>query len=755
MTRSRAIVLLEVLLLFAGLSSSAQQDSGWEIEALTPNGGVVYDFKTGLATATNRVLVKYNGTVLTADSVSANQETGEAVADGNVRIQQEDLLWVGEHIQYNFKTHQMASDHFRAGRMPVFIDGRGLQGDVTNHVYNATNAFVTTDDVSNPFVRIRAHHIRIIPGKRIEATHAVLYVKDIPVFYFPYYSRNLGDRANNFSVTPGYRSSFGPFLLGTYTWFLNDQFDGNLHLDYRQTRGVGGGPDLNYHFGRWGEGSIRYYYTRDDDPGTNVGGARIPDNRQRMYSAYQASPFTNMEVRSLVQYQSDSKIIKDFFEGDYRENPQLTSYVEANRFWRNFSLDTLVQPRVNPFFETVERLPDIRLTGFRQQVPGLPVYYESETSAGYYRHLFVGTNSPFPSSTNGFTGFPGLADQTPPNFSAERVDTYHQLTLPETLFGWLTLTPRVGGRFTYYSAVDVDGGGATYRTNSDTARGVFNTGAELSFKASRLWPQTRSRALDLDGLRHIVEPSLNYVFVPTPNYAPSQVPQFDSEMPSLRPLPIDYPEYNSIDSIDSQNVLRFGLRNKLQTKRDGQIDDFVNWELLADWRLKPRTNQTTFADLYSNLSIKPRSWVTLQSEIRYDINDQYWRMLLHTITFEPNDTWSWSIGHFYLRDDFSASPTALGQGNNLIRSSLFYRLNENWGLRATHHFDARDGRMLEQYYTVYRDMRSWTAALSVGLRDNGSGPKDFTIALTYSIKAKPKFGVGGDTVRPFSLLGSD
>ena len=130
-----------------------------------------------------------------------------------------------------------------------------------------------------------------------------------------------------------------------------------------------------------------------------------------------------------------------------------------------------------------------------------------------------------------------------------------------------------------------------------------------------------------------------------------------------------------------------------------------------------------------------------------------WRMLLHTLTFEPNDTWSWTVGHFYLRDDFSSSPTALGQGNNLITSSFFYRLNENWGLRALHNFDARNVRMEEQYYTVYRDMRSWTAALTAGVLDNGTGPKDFSIAFTFSIKAMPKFGVGRDTVRPFSLLG--
>jgi hypothetical protein len=157
--------------------------------------------------------------------------------------------------------------------------------------------------------------------------------------------------------------------------------------------------------------------------------------------------------------------------------------------------------------------------------------------------------------------------------------------------------------------------------------------------------------------------------------------------------------------------------------------------------------------LYSDLALKPRSWITLQSQTRFDVNDGRSRMLLHTLTLEPNDVWSWTLGHFYLRDDFSGSPTALGQGNDVVINSFFYRLNENWGLRARHHYDVRNGRMQEQYYTVYRDLRSWTAALTAGVRESRTGSDDFTIAFTFSLKAMPRSGLGIDTVRPYSLLG--
>jgi LPS-assembly protein len=727
------ILTLTLLPASLPLAASAQPESAWEIEALTPEGRFEYDMTTRVATGTNGVLIKYSGVVMSADRVMVSQSTGDAEADGRVRIHRDDQIWAGEHIRYNFKTRLMETKQFRTGKTPVFAAGEGLQGDLSNRVYTAGNAYVTSDDISTPFTKVRASYIKIIPGKSIQARNAVLYLGGVPVFYFPYYTRSLDERANHFYFLPGYRTKFGPFLLGTYYWFLNEQLDGALHLDYRAKRGVGGGPDANLHLGRWGELDLKYYYLHDDDPSEDANGVPVPDNRQRFYFGYDATPFTNFNVKAAVRYESDPLLSHDFFESEYRRNPQPSTFVELNQLWDNFSLDAYAQPRVNDFYETVERLPDIRLTAFRQQLGATPVFYESQSSAGWYRREFAEVTNSFPATNN---------------FSAARADTYHQLTLPQTFFGWLNVAPRVGGRLTYYGEAGGPGG-----MTEEEYRGVFNTGAEVSFKASRLWPSLQSKLLEVQGLRHIIEPSVNYVYVPQPHPGPPQLPQFDYELPSLRLLPIEYPDYNAIDSIDSQNVFRFGLRNKLQTKREGRVENLLNWDLYTDWRLDPHTNQTTFADLYSDLVFRPRSWITFESQTRFDMEHGKCNLAFENLTLQPNDNWSWGLGYYYLRDDFSPSPTALGQGNNLIRSTLFYRLNENWALRATQHFEVRTGRMEEQFYTLYRDFRSWTGALTFRMRDNGTGPEDYTVAFTFSLKAFPRFAVGGDTVRSEQLLG--
>ena len=204
------------------------------------------------------------------------------------------------------------------------------------------------------------------------------------------------------------------------------------------------------------------------------------------------------------------------------------------------------------------------------------------------------------------------------DYSAARADTFQQLLLPWTFFGWLNVTPRVGGRFTYYSAETGPGG-----TNGETYRKIFNTGVGRVLQGlaalDRRDEFTAGHGRPAPHHRAVGELRLS---CRTPSTPPPQLPQFDSALPSLLLLPIQFPDYNNIDSIDSENVIRFGLRNTLQTKRDGQLDNLLDWNVMLDWRLirairqsrRTFSPQQTFNDLYSDLTFRPRSWLTLESQ---------------------------------------------------------------------------------------------------------------------------------------------
>jgi hypothetical protein len=721
--------------------TGANTNSQWESSGPTNyfNNGVVLSNATGL---------------ITMDRGWQNELTGEVEAEGDVVILDHGHIWRGTNFLYNLTTGEVHAGTFKSHQGLYMLSGSHLSGTTSNNTFTATNAFISTDDYERPAYRIRARRITIALGQYFEAHEATLLWGNIPVFYFPYYRRTLGQHPNNWEFQPGYRSIFGPYLLSAYNWYGNGILDGTIHADARLDRGLATGPDLNFHLGDWGEAAFRYYYANDQKP--NADGIPVPhlgDNRQRGTFYYEVHPMTNMTARVVANYESDPLVRRDFFENEYNTNVTPISFANVNQIWPNYTLDFMAQPRIVNFYDTVERLPELKLTGLRQQVGETPLFYENENSVGWFRHAFSDTNSLY--YLTNFTLNPNaigyrITNTPGHDYSASRIDTFHQFSMPETLFGWLNVTPNIGGRLTYYSAVD----GPVAQTN-DQARAVFNTGMDINFKASKIYPNAESSFFDIHELRHIMEPEIDYAYVPAPTRSPSQLPQFDYESPSLRLQPIDFPDFNDIDAIGRMNVLRLMLNNKLQTKRADGVQNVVNWSLYTDWNLSHGTNKS-WSDFYSDLDLRPRNWLTFYSSTRYDMEANRWREAIERMVIHPSAAWSVAVTYDYLINNDPEFQAYLGQnlpGHNLIIGSMYYKLNENWGVHIAEQYEAQYGGLQQQVYSIYHDLRSWTAALLVRVTQGPGQPTDLTVALTFSLKAFPRYGLGSDSDRLATLYG--
>src|SRR6202044_3650933 len=98
------------------------------------------------------------------------------------------------------------------------------------------------------------------------------------------------------------------------------------------------------------------------------------------------------------------------------------------------------------------------------------------------------------------------------NYSAYRYDTYHEFSYPHQYFNFLSLTPRVGGRFTYYSDnnqnitdTENNNGLSNDRITNPQARLAGNVGLAGDFKVSRTWADVSDSNLGINGIRHVVE----------------------------------------------------------------------------------------------------------------------------------------------------------------------------------------------------------------------------------------------------------
>jgi LPS-assembly protein len=314
--------------------------------------------------------------------------------------------------------------------------------------------------------------------------------------------------------------------------------------------------------------------------------------------------------------------------------------------------------------------------------------------------------------------------------SSMRADTFQQLVLPEVLFDWLSVVPRAGGRYTFYSRAP-----DTAQDTNDVSRAVGDLGMAASFKVSRTWTDVQNERWHIDGLRHIIEPFADYQWVPSPNVKTNDLFQFDTirnititnseTMPLGRYLTLDFPAYNEIDAITRENTLRFGLRQRLQTQRDGQPWDLVDLTCWTDWNIEQNPGDKESEDLFGTLELRPVEWFAFDSSTRYDYQDGVLREFNTEARVHDGDLWSVGLGTRYLKDD-----------SNLVSASVAWRLSRRWVVQVYERYDMQDGQWEEQDYMLRQEMHDWY--INYGFRYNQQqGGDEKAFFVTFTLKAFP------------------
>jgi hypothetical protein len=139
----------------------------------------------------------------------------------------------------------------------------------------------------------------------------------------------------------------------------------------------------------------------------------------------------------------------------------------------------------------------------------------------------------------------------------------------------------------------------------------------------------------------------------------------------------------------------------------------------------------------------------LSAAIRYDVENNQLNLAYPSMTLAPNSTWSWGVGYRYVRQDPVLQPV----GANQVASTFYLRLNEDWGMRFYHQYNLQTHLMSEQFYTIYRDFRSLTIAVTFRIQESLGESPNYGAALTFSFKSFPRFKLGDDSNRHTLLLG--
>ena len=689
-----------------------------------------YDPDTHIFHADDNVVLGYGDIRIYCDHAQYDDSTRDVLVEGNVRIFRGGRLFIGESAIYNLESKTLSASTIRGDFSPFAFQGQSL-GTLGPKAYFVKNGLFTTSDNSKPDYSIRARGIKIYTGDHIVFTNVRLYVGQTPVFWFPYLYHSL-DKEQAFTITPGYNSVWGGYLLGTYNFPLGENWDGKVRLDLLTDRGVGFGFESNWSSGKaetdksWGR--FRAYGINDGQPSTNKTGLnreQVDPLRYRVSFQDRTYLAEDLYFTADVNRLSDARFLQDFEGGEFRRNPNPDNVVALTKWHENYAATLLARSNLNEdHFDGTERLPEISVEGKRSPIFSGPLFWENVTSAGFLKRNFADDSL--------------LAD-----YDTFRADSFHQLTLPRTFGGWLSFVPRVGARLTYYgdtgqfqSVNTVNGPRRVLRTEAAVLRPAFNAGFESSFKFSREFESVQSRMLGLESLRHVVQPYVNFSY----NYSgedPAGILQFDRLNPSTELPPIDFPQFNSIDSIDTWTILRLGVRNRLQTKRNGATLNWLEMDTFFDVNLdRPdfggtfTSDEGNFSNVINRLRWNPLPWVYLTLDAQLPLFDKGFTQVNTQLGFMLNSSVQLSIGHRYISDSVSFADSSL------LNLGGYFRLNDHWGVSVRELYEVQDNILETQRYELHRDLSSWIASLGFVVRDN-RGVNDYGLVLTFTLKDIP------------------
>ena len=677
---------------FDGIAQSFQDPDGQtdvqadELEYSFADTGA----EAGWTTFKGHAAIRYKGYQLRADRIRYNSKTGDAQASGNVVLTGADgTLWKGDTLTVNLRDRAGRADNIDLFTKPFRVladDGAFAAPTKSNQLYRIDGATITTctNEPGHFHWQVHASRARVRPGDDVTGWGVVPRLFGVPVFYVPYYWRDL-ERNYGFRFQPGFKNSWGAFLLSTYKLPIvrdkqNDSYiDSYTFADYRSKRGWGFGEKVAWEFGEKASDSKGYltgwYMPKDEDLPTILDPDDTERYRIRLNHYWNATDRDQVLLQAL--YVSDIRVQKDFFREEYREMTEPDNYATYTHYGDAYSAGLSARFRLNDFYGQVERLPEAWFALNAVELGETGVYLENDTAAAFLRRRFPGPATAMDVQSG---------KEEPDGYDAFRADSLFLLSYPRKYLGFLSVVPRVAYRATYYdktlstrettnlverTQTDLFGRVSTNLVENTTAvneeadaemRSVFEVGAEVSTKAFGFWDAANGVRW-----RHVVEPYTDWTYVPEPNLLPSEIWQFDA-----------------IDRIDKSNRLKVGLRQRWQSRVLGSNPREVFYlDLWSVINLDAEDEEKTLTDFNWDAAYRPVSWMAFHGRGRYDFDAE----LVDRAEFALaawHDVFRCDVSYLFREDR-----------DSLFSGYVTWYPNEKWGFDLFGRYDFEESQVQE------------------------------------------------------------
>ncbi len=685
MIKAKFILSLTLVLFLIASGYAQAADAVGGKQPITVNGDVV-EFKSEgrEITAEGNVEIIYQGSRITCDKVRVFIDQKIAIADGHVRFRQatgEELS--GETIVYDFAS-QTGTIISADVLMSPYYGHTELMERISDSEFILQEGVLSTCDLPHPHYSLGCSEAQMKPGNILTAKGVKIKVGDVPIMYLPQYSQRMMDKRPRLMIIPGHGKELGTYALGSWRYYLNENAKGLLHFDWYQDKGWAEGADLNYNTKLFGGGNFKYY--RIDEKDNRVGlpeSMKENNQRSRLELRHRWDPGDRDHFVMELFKSSDADFRKLYFFREYEKEPNPKTYFLYSHVYPNATFSFQAQPRVNAFETILEKVPELKLETINQQIGSSRWYYKNTTTADHLMNTVANV---------GVTA------------DVSRIDTSNQISY---IFRFMNVdfSPFVGERNTFYSrGVSPD---------KTLLRDMFFTGFDASTKFFKTFDvDTDFMKLNINKLRHVVTPSIQYRYQDQPSVSKDILIQLDD-----------------VDALEMQDKVTLALENKFQTKRNGISVDLATLILSSDYNVEhTSTLDSGFLNFKYDLEFKPYEWWEFDSDAEYDIRANFFKTI--NADYWVNAGKARTVAGYRFKKDESSQLTA----------GFTYPLNPFWKLGVYERFQFDTGSLVEQEYRLERDLHCWTMEFIINQRET----EGLSFYVDVKLKAFPEIGINAE-----------
>ncbi|VGO23329.1 LPS-assembly protein LptD [Pontiella sulfatireligans] len=638
------------------------------------------EYTNGTMIASGGVTGRFENVMLSADMVSGNPDTGDLHMEGDIHFERDNVVWQGTELNYNYitQTGDFGPSAFEFD--PVLMSVDHVERVSTNE-YLLKGATFTTCPEEKTHYHLRAREAYLVDERYIKAKGVTVYLGKVPVFYLPYWRQDL--EKSIFSYRVGYGSEWGAFALIRATVPVNKNIDSLTDVNLYAKRGVGLGQGFAWDYPN-SVGEFSAFHLYDQDPYTKFDSEEARDQIDRDRYRLKLEELYNFTDTAYLNtkwnYLSDPAVLEEFFKSEYRKNPQPENYASLVYGNSYVGTEAFVSTRLNDYYDNLNRV-EYSADLYRTKLGNSPFYFQSENSVAYLDRVYGETNN---------------VDSA---YNSSRVDSYNVLSMPQT-FGFLSVVPRATYRATYYSD------STAYNGGSEEVRQIPGVGMEVSFQANKVLSD-RERWYG-KGLRHKMEPYVDYIYAQSTT-STNRLLQFDD-----------------VDTLDDENKLKIGLRNVLQTKRDGKLSRFIDLDVFTYYLIDKNGAEDTFSPLFLNARMPLTKRTMVDLEGAYDWNKNEFPYFNTRASHESDDI-TYSLEHLYQQGERSLWTS---------RIELFPEADTSF--EAYCRYDHHENDIEEVAAIAYKNF----CCLRYGLGAHFYDDNEFQVMFSIGLSAYPGIGIG-------------